>query len=307
MADRLTVDQVSRDLVRQARERAKDPKKVWGIPWGLPGLDALTGGIHTEEMTVLMARPGVGKSAFMGQIALNVAEWLLTPEGQREHPNQVVKIVSCEMSAHQFQQRVVCYKARVSMRKVREGRLSHEHQDAYERAAEAIAGLPIEYLDHPASLDETTHWLTTGHKPAWFCVDYIGIHPWGPRQAGMGQWAKVTALSNGFREVCKSLAPGLILAQMNREFSKRDDNRPQLTDLRDSGSVEQDAWNVLGLYRGDVFTAVAAEDMNRPKDAMLYVLKHRNGPLGQVELKWLPLAGAFVDVSDLAEKLEDGE
>ena len=307
MAEQLTVEQVSRDLVKQARERAADPKTIWGIPWGFPGLDALTGGIHREEMTVLMARPGVGKTAMMGQVALQVAEWLQTPEGKREHPGEVVKLVLCEMSALSFQQRILCYKAKVSSRRVREGRMTPEKQRDYEVAAEAIAGLPIEYLDHPSSLEETLRWLETGNKPAWFAVDYIGIHPLGPKFAGVGQWQKVTTLSQGFREVCKSLAPGLVLAQMNRDFSKRQDPRPQLVDLRDSGSLEQDAWNVLALHREDALYAVNSEDMNRPKDATLFVLKHRNGPLGPVEMKWIPLAGAYVDVSDLAKKLEDAD
>jgi replicative DNA helicase len=305
MASQIGAEQVSRQLVDLARARAKDPKKVWGIPYGFSGVDALTGGIHNEEMTILMARPGVGKTQFLGQTALNVAEYLTTPEGKRLYPGHVVKLVECEMSALSFQQRIVCYKARVSSRKVREGNLSAEGLRAYEEAAESLAGLPIEYLDEPGSLEETVKWLGSGNKPAWFAVDYIGIHPHNPAQAGASQWAKVSALSQGFRKVCKTLAPGLILAQMNREFSKRQDPRPQLTDLRDSGSLEQDAWNVFALHRMDVFMDLSTEDINRPKDATLYVLKQRNGPIGQVEMKWIPLAGAYVDVSDLAKKLEE--
>ena len=137
MSERLTVEQVSRDLVKRARERAADPRKIWGIPWGFAGLDGLTGGIHSEEMTVLMARPGVGKTQFMGQTALQVAEYLMTPEGKRLHPNEVVKLVLCEMSAASFQQRIVCYKANVGQRKVREGTLSRESLARYEEAAES--------------------------------------------------------------------------------------------------------------------------------------------------------------------------
>jgi replicative DNA helicase len=302
MSERLTVKEVSSELVRAARERAKDPRKVWGIPWGFPGLDSMTGGIQREEMTVLMARPGVGKSAFMGQTALQVAEWLQTAEGQRRHPDQVVKLVVCEMSAFSFQQRIVCYKARVSMRRAREGNLTPEQMDRYEEAAEAIAGLPIEYLDSPTSLEDTVRWLSTGKKTAWFALDYIGIHPVDPRMESASQWQKVTALSKGFREVCKSVAPGLILAQMNRECEKRDDTRPRMSDLRDSGSLEQDAWNILGLWREDVFALVSEEDRDRAKPASLIVLKQRNGPLGVVELQWVPRAGAFLDVSNLAEE-----
>lgn len=305
MAERLTVEQVSRDLVRMARERALDPRKIWGIPWGFPGLDGLTGGIHSEEMTVLMARPGVGKTAFMGQTALQVAEYLVTPEGQRLHPNEVVKLVLCEMSAQSFQQRIVCYKAGVGMRRVREGRLSPEGMAKFEAAAESIAHLPIEYLDNPSSLEDTVKWVMNGEKAAWWACDYIGIHPVGPKMESASQWAKVTALSKAFREVCKFYAPALILAQMNREVEKREDSKPRMSDLRDSGSVEQDAWNIFGLTREDVLSAVAPEDRDRIKPASIYVLKQRNGPLGIVELNWVPRAGAFIDVSDLKEDKGD--
>jgi replicative DNA helicase len=305
MAEEIGVGQVSHDLVTQARARAKDPKKIWGIPWGFSGVDALTGGIQREEMTVLFARTSVGKTQLLGQVSLNVADWLQTAEGKRQYPDHVVKLVLCEGSAMTFQQRIVCNKARVSSRKVREGSLSAAGLRAYEEAAEEIADLPIEYLDHPSSLEETIRWLSSGKKAAWFAVDYIGIHPVGSVQTN--QWAAVTALSKGFREFCKRVAPGLILAQMNRDFSKRQDPRPQLTDLRDAGSLEQDAWNVFGLHREDALYAVNTEDINRPKDATLFVLKQRNGPTGPVEMKWIPLAGAFVDVSDLANKLEEDD
>jgi replicative DNA helicase len=106
-------------------------------------------------------------------------------------------------------------------------------------------------------------------------------------------------ISKGFREVCKYTAPGLILAQMNRDVEKREDTKPRMSDLRDSGSVEQDAWNILGLTREDVLTAIAPEDVDRAKPGSIYVLKQRNGPLGIVELTWYPKAGALFDVSNL--------
>jgi replicative DNA helicase len=96
MSEKTTVEAVSRELVRMAR--ARDRRTIWGIPWGFSELDKLTGGIHSEEMTVFMARPGIGKTQFMGQIALNVAEWLTTPEGKKRHPDTIVKLVLCDTS-----------------------------------------------------------------------------------------------------------------------------------------------------------------------------------------------------------------
>ena len=86
---------------------------------------------------------------------------------------------------------------------------------------------------------------------------------------------------------------------MNRDIEKREDPRPRLSDLRDSGTVEQDAWNIMGLHRDDTLSAISVEDQDRNKPASLYVIKQRNGPLGIVELSWVPRAGAFMDVSNL--------
>jgi replicative DNA helicase len=299
MSEQLTVKQVSRDLIKTARERAADPRKVWGIPYGLRDLDALTGGIHEEEMTILMARPGVGKTALMGQVALSIAEWLRTPEGERRHPNQVVKIVECEMSAHSFQERIVCLKAHVGARKMREGMLTKEDLERFEIAAMEIAELPIEYLDAPSSLENTLDWLKLGNKTAWWACDYIGIHPLSPRQ-DPGQYIRVSEISKGFREFCKHHAPGMVLSQMNRDCEKREDPRPKLSDLRDSGSLEQDGWNIFGLHRDDTLTTASDVNQDKIKPADLYVIKHRRGPLGRVRLNWVPNAGAFFDVEQVA-------
>ena len=297
----LTSETVSRDLARRLRERMADPRHVWGIPWGLPGLDDLTGGIHEEEMTIMMARPGCGKTAFLGQTALSVATYLTSEEGRERYPGKCVKLVLCEMSAQSFQQRLVCQKAGVSMRRVREGRLTREQLTRYDAAAEAVARLPIVYLDEPTSLQGTVKWLREDPKPAWYAVDYIGIHPLAPTGGKeMSQWARVSALSAGFRWACKTIAPGLILAQMNRDCEKREDTRPKLSDLRDSGSLEQDAWNVMGLWREDVFTRSADEDRNRAKPASLFMLKQRNGPTGTIELLWSPVHMSFKDITKIA-------
>ena len=303
----LNAETVSRDLAKRIRERRADPRKVWGIPWGFPGLDDLTGGIHPEEMTVLMARPGVGKTQFMGQVAMNVADYLTTADGKQRHPKQCVKLVLCEMSAESFQQRLVCQRAGVSMRRVREGRLTDEQLARYDAAAEAVARLPIYYLDEPSSLENTLKFLREDPKPAWFAVDYLGIHPAGPGRGNESQYARVSSLSSGFRDFCKRYAPGLILSQMNRDCEKREDTRPKLSDLRDSGSVEQDAWNVMGLWREDLFLRVADEDRNRPKPASLLVLKQRQGPTGTVELLWTPTKMSFVDITKVVEDAEGAE
>lgn len=303
-----TAATVTDALIRGMEQRAKDPRLVWGIPWGFNGLDRLTGGIHTEEMSILMARPGVGKSFFLGQVAIGVAKYLLSDDGRKRAPGAVVRLVLCEMSARQFQERLVCQAAGVHLRRVRAGRLTPAQQAAYREHARLIGDLPIEYLDAPLSLDDTTRWVTKGAPCAWWAVDYIGIHPAGDARLEAEQTRKVAYLSEGFRALARGHAPGLVLAQMNRDIEKRkpEERRPQLSDLRDSGRLEQDASGVvMGLYRPDLYTRVADEDLARPKAAELCVLKQRNGPIGTIELLWFPTMPGYVDTSDLFEEDAD--
>ena len=305
--DTKTADTVASTLIQAMERRAADPRSVWGLPYFCPGLNALTGGAHRGEMSLLGARTSVGKSFWLAQDALHKAKYLLSDEGQRCYPGQCVKLVLCEMSAEQFEQRIVVQLAEVSDRKVRSGTLSLYEQERYRTAAKQVGELPIEYLDRPQGLEHTLQWLSNGTKCAWFGVDYIGIHPTGDGQLDASPYRKVSYLSAGFRDYCFHGPPGLILAQLNREIDKRkpEDRRPMLSDFRDSGQLEQDASGAtMALFRPDLYTKVPDEDKLRPKPADLIVMKQRNGPIGTVELMWLPSLPGYADVSDRYDEEE---
>lgn len=297
---------VSRELYRMANERSLDPRLVWGLPYFSAGLNKLTGGAHHGEMSIVAARPGVGKSFFVAQCAVAMAEYLLTDEGRQRFPHHVVKLVLCEMSASNFQMRLVCQRAKVSQRRVHAGRMSPEQHERYNQACKEIAELPIEYKDDPLGFEDTHQFLERGSKTAWFAIDYIGIHPAGVPGLETQQTAKVAFLSRGFRAYTRSGPPGLLIAQLNRDVEKAEDKRPMLSHLRDSGSLEQDASGFVGfLFRPDLYTKVPDEDALRPKEAQLIVAKQRNGPIGTVEMWWSPTLPGFVDESELADTLED--
>jgi replicative DNA helicase len=116
---------VGKSLYEMAVARRADPRMVWGIPWGYPELDKLTGGIQREEMTLLQARPGVGKTSMLADIAINICLWRDTPDGleymAKHAPEGVVRLVLIEMTAENYQQRLTCKRAGVSLRLVREG------------------------------------------------------------------------------------------------------------------------------------------------------------------------------------------
>jgi replicative DNA helicase len=294
---------VATSLVASATARRSDPRPVWGIPWGFPGLDYLTGGIHPGEMTVLMARPGVGKTTIMEQVTSSVCAYLASDLGQREHPGAVVRLVLCESSAEQFQQRMTCHLARVSARRVRDGSLSDEGWQRYVEASRTVARLPIEYLDSPLSLEDTTRFLRGQDKPCvWWAVDYLQIHPITPGRPNDGSTQATTLASGHFREVAKTLAPGLMLSQMSREVDKREDRRPTLQDLRGSGAIEQDARVVLGLYREDIYLKIAEEHRATEKPAELLLLKQNEGDSNvTIWMRWHPDRAIFEDVSRFAE------
>lgn len=307
--ERTTAASVSSALVKQMEERVNNPAAIWGIPWGFAGLDALTGGIQPAEMSIVAARPKVGKSFFLAQVALNVARHLTSEEFQKKGLGErVVKLVLCEMSANQFQNRMVCQLSEVSDRRVRSGRLTLEQQRRYREAAATVAALPIEYLDTPRSLEGTVDWIRTGRRCAWWGVDYISIHPTGSGSLDADDYRKVTYLSAGFRELARNHAPGLVLSQMNRNIEKRkpEERRPMFSDLRGSGALEQDVSGICAaLYRPDMDTKVPEEEALRPKQCELIVLGQRNGPVGTVELLWCPSMPGFEDVSSHVDDLEE--
>jgi replicative DNA helicase len=258
-------------------------------------------------MSLLMARPGVGKSLFAGQVALSAAQWLKEGEGAQRLPGHVVKIVLCEMTKEAFQDRMACALAGVNQRRVRSGFLTAEQLQSYHLALDVVADLPLEYLDDTSSLTETTNFIRRGNKPAWWLLDYIGNHPSGNERIDNEDYRRVSYVSSGLRELTKHFCPGLVVVQMNRsvESSMRKDKRPMLSDLRDSGKLEQDASGVvMGLYRPDIYAEIPAEERSRPKQAELVVLKQRNGPVGTVELMWLPQKPGWADVSEVVDELE---
>lgn len=307
IADEAKTDarEVSRELWVLAKARVSDPRLVWGIPYFSAGLNGLTGGAHRGEMSIIAARPGVGKSFFVAQCAVAMAEYLLTDEGKRLHKDEVVKLVLCEMSAPNFQMRLACQRAKVSQRRVMTGKLTPEMQHRFEKALAELAELPIEYKDDPSGFEDTHQWLDRGSKTAWFAIDYIGIHPAGIPGLEAQQTAKVAFLSRGFRAYCRNGPPGLLIAQLNRDVEKAEDKRPMLSHLRDSGSLEQDASGIVGfIYRSDIYTKIPDEDRDIPRQCELIVAKQRNGPIGTVPMWWAPTLPGFVDESVLKEDME---
>jgi replicative DNA helicase len=276
----VSAGRATQQIMEQARERKKNPTHVWGIPWGFPALDKKTGGIQKEEMTVLIARPGVGKSALAGQIGCNVGEYF-----KKQASGLVVRVISLEMSAVSWQKRMASYKSGVAIHKVNSGFITDEELDRFERASNEIAQLPIEYIDDNISLDFIKEFVERKGNCGFWILDYIGIIGSMDPKAS---WASLTGAAHELRELSKRVAPSLILSQMNRKSEERQDKRPTLADISGADGIGADARRVFGLYREDIYQRMSEEDRKQPMPAELLILKANNGSLGNIDMIFNP-------------------
>lgn len=171
----------------------------------------------TSRSASLAARPRVGKTTIMAQVADNVCTYLEGAEGQAKYPKHVIKLVMCESSAEVFQQRMLCYRARVSIRKVREGRLTPDQFERYKQVARDFCTLPIEYLDDAQSLDQIERFIGDPKKPAcWWALDYLQKIPSVAGRSNDGGVAATNLVSTTLTELGRRVAPGLVLSQLTR-------------------------------------------------------------------------------------------
>lgn len=296
---------VASTVAGMARERMADPKAMWGLPWPFPGLNTLTGGIHSPELTVLAARPSVGKTQIMVQTANSVVKFLMSKEGKKQHPDGVVKLVLCESSANVFVRRWACLRSGVPARRVMDGSISQfpDKAQAFFDEVEKIGRIPVEFKDNARSLDEVVTFLSEGNT-AWWALDYIQKCPYQPGRPNDGSVGPITVISGALTEVARKVAPGLALAHTPRAVDAREDRRPRMGDLKGASSLEGDARVVLGLYREAIYHKIAPEEANKPQPAELLILKNNEGGgVGRtIDLLFHPRRGIFEDVSETFEE-----
>lgn len=300
---------VARQLAQWAKSRQDNPSDIWGIPWGFRGLDTLTGGIQPEELTVLGARPRVGKSAWSGQVVLNVARWL-----KENRAGEVVRVVHREMTAREFQLRLACQVAHVSAKALKRGRVTEEQKTAFRSALKEIAELPIEIEAEPTSIDDTWKFVV-GRTPeslkcAWWMVDYLQIHPVHPNSRETDPVKAASVLMPMFRDLSKRI-PGMVLSQLTRAVDQRQQQAtdkqpagsrfPELSDLYGGTAVEANANVVILLHRPDLYVQTPADKRNDPKITHVIVAKNRSGDSGTVEMLFKPQFAEFRDISKIEE------
>ncbi|HUB80048.1 MAG TPA: replicative DNA helicase [Bryobacteraceae bacterium] len=256
-----------------------DPsKRIKGISTGFAKLDEMTGGMHGGDLVIIAARPSMGKTALALNIAQHVALRL----------KQTVAIFSLEMSRESLLTRMLCAAARVDSHRFRAGFLSREERDKLNRALHELIEAPL-YIDDTAGLNlmdmhAKLRRIQQEQKVGLVIVDYLQLMSSPGRQENRNQ--EVSALSRGLKLLGKELnVPMMVLSQLSRAVETRQgDHRPQLSDLRESGSIEQDADLVGFIFREEVYHR-EREDLRGL--AELIVAKQRNGPTGTVNLVYL--------------------
>lgn len=254
-----------------------------GISTGFPDLDKLTSGLHAGEMIVIAARPSMGKTS----LAMNVAEHVVI---EQKLP---VGVFSLEMTAESLVLRMLCSRARVNLRDIREGFLAERDFPKLTGAAGKLSNAPLFIDDTPGlsilQLRARARRMVQQHEIKLFVVDYLQLLHSTARRVDNRQ-QEIADISNGIKALAKELGvPVIVLSQLNREVEKEKNRKPRLSDLRESGAIEQDADLVALLYKpngGDDDDGNAREEQDAVPVNLL-IAKQRNGPTGDVNLTFL--------------------
>lgn len=287
------------ESIRQAEAAHRRDGQLAGIATGIESLDRILGGLHKSDLLILAARPGMGKSALATNIGVHAAMRHRTEAGPDGKPRTVdgarVGLFSLEMSAEQIATRILAERAGVAADRVRKGELRAIEFDRVLEASHAIEDMAM-LIDDTAGL--TISALRTRARRMkrqggldLLIVDYLQLVDATDRRRD-GRVQEVSEITRGLKTLAKELdVPVLALSQLNRSVEQRQEKRPQLADLRDSGSIEQDADVVMFLYREEYYLERELDDGDARLQAAkgkaeLSIAKHRHGPTGTVHLRF---------------------
>lgn len=273
-------------LFDRTEEYSKNPNALRGIPTGLNSLDAMLGGLHKSDLIILAARPAVGKSSFAFDIARHIAV----------EEKKSVAIFSLEMPAIQIVERLMAQQINVSTWDLRMAKLTDA---AYARLAEGAGKLSEAKLfvdDTPGvnimQIRSKARKLKMEQGLDFIVIDYLQLMQ-GTSNRVDSRAAEVSEISRSLKILARELnVPIMALSQLNRSVESRNDHLPQLSDLRESGSIEQDADIVMFLNREKTYNP----DTERPDAVDVLIAKHRNGPVGKLELRFEEKATKFLDL-----------
>jgi len=274
-----SMDTLVVDLLDRVQEMADNPNDITGVPTGFYDLDRMTSGLQPGDMVVLAARPSMGKTAF----AINIAEHVALNEGLP------VAVFSMEMGAAQLAVRIVGSIGRIDQGHLRTGKLTDEEWPRLTEAIEKLRTISL-HIDETAGLT-ASELRANARRLARQCgklglivVDYLQLMS-GTSGDNENRATELGEISRGMKMLAKELGcPLIALSQLNRSVETRPDKRPMMSDLRESGAIEQDADIIMFIYRDEYYTKDACKE---PGVAEIIIAKQRNGPTGTVKLAFL--------------------
>jgi len=292
-----------RDLVNQAINTVEDyharQGTLTGIGTGFPDFDKMTTGLHGGEMIVIAARPSVGKTS----LAMNIVEHVVL------HDKLPVGVFSLEMTAESLVLRMLCSDARVNLRNVREGFLVERDFPKLTSSAGRLSGAPLFIDDTPGlsilQLRARARRLWQQHSVKLLVIDYLQLLNSTGRRSQDNRQQEIADISSGIKALAKELdVPVIVLSQLNREVEREKGRKPRLSDLRESGAIEQDADLVGLLYKP---TAADDEDGGPAEEpdglpVNLLIAKQRNGPTGDVSLTFLKSFTRFESAAKVSDE-----
>ena len=284
------IESVLHETFEQIERAHNRVSLVSGVDTGFSDLNDITSGFQPGDLLIMAARPSVGKTALALCLARNAAV---------EH-GVGVGVFSLEMSRHQVAQRLLCVETKVDLHKLRSGRLRDEDWMHLTRNVGRLAQAPIFIDDTPGitvlEVRAKARRLQREQGIGMIIIDYMQLM--GSHQNYSSREQEVSNISRGLKGLAKELnVPVLSLSQLSRATEARTDRRPQLSDLRESGSIEQDADVVMFIYRPDLYGLKTAEGGSQEGMAEIIVGKQRNGPTGSVHLMWNANSATFENLA----------
>ncbi len=291
-----SIDVVLMKTIKRIDDMRNRQEDVTGVPSGYASLDKVTYGWQNSDLIILAARPSVGKTAFALNLARNAAL----------HPTKPTPIAffSLEMSSAQLVQRILSAESDIPLEKISRGRMEeHEMKQLYKKGIEPLSKAPI-FIDDTAALNifelrAKCRRLKTKHGIGLIIIDYLQLMSGGGDNRNSNREQEISTISRNLKGLAKELqVPIIALSQLSREVEKRKEGNkiPQLSDLRESGAIEQDADMVMFLYRPEYYDITSNEmGENTKGETHVRIAKHRNGSLENIKLKALLHIQKFLD------------
>lgn len=283
--DFVPIRQVVMNAMEKIEAAAKNHGSVTGIPTGFRDLDYRTAGMQPSDLVLIAARPSMGKTAFVLNIAQHVAF----------KQNKSVAIFSLEMSKEQLVNRMFSLESSVDAQKLRVGQLNDQEWERLIESAGVIGRSNLIIDDTPgisiSELRSKCRKFKLEHNLSMIIIDYLQLMSGSGRSDSRQQ--EISDISRSLKSVARELSvPVLALSQLSRAVEQRPDHRPMLSDLRESGAIEQDADVVMFIYRDDYYN----HDTDKKGVSEIIIAKQRNGPIGTIELAWLPEYTKFANL-----------